>query len=80
MVARVLPGLRTLAVWSWSGVSRARVGGLNRRSPLARRGSASGLNETGWWWDEDRIRLRFRLREGCNTSITQPGSRKTGSQ
>jgi hypothetical protein len=32
MVARVQPGVRTLGVWSWSGVPRAGVGGVIRRS------------------------------------------------
>jgi hypothetical protein len=31
MVARVQPGVRTLGVWSWSGVPRGGVGGLIRR-------------------------------------------------
>jgi hypothetical protein len=44
--------------------------------PLSWRRSARGLNETGWWWDEDRTRLRFRLREGVRRHDGSPFTAK----
>jgi hypothetical protein len=40
--------------------------------PLAWRGLARGLNETGGWWDEDRTRLSFRLCAGVRRHDGSP--------